>query len=229
MNVYDRFWSFAITISSWSIGRIQWLVAKPRNNLRRTSMQTVSTLHWATEWRTLTWEQQSLHFLCTWIWVQRCWFCGMADSLSAIQRVRLWALVPWSLSNCTGKLGFAQVIFVFPRFVSAFFLFALFSFYSVYSTIFRWCCAPHFHPFSVHHCLKATIGIWWTMLSSLWATSSTTWFDPRVPQSECCPWSMHGQMWIQMREKSWSAMNAKDTWAILGSWQLQIDINQLCW
>ena len=121
MNVYDRFWSFAITISSWSIGRIQWLVAKPRNNLRRTSMQTVSTLHWATEWRTLTWEQQSLHFLCTWIWVQRCWFCGMADSLSAIQRVRLWALVPWSLSNCTGKLGFAQVIFVSPRFVSVFF------------------------------------------------------------------------------------------------------------
>ena len=94
----------------------------PRSSLKPISMPTASTLHWATVWRTLTWVQPWLHFPRTWTWVRRRWFYGMVDSWSVTQRARLWVLAPWSLSNCTGKLPFAKLNFVFllPFFTGSF-------------------------------------------------------------------------------------------------------------
>ena len=49
------------------------------------------------------------------------------------------------------------------------------------------------------------------MLSSPWGMSSTTWFAPPLLLNAFSVWSMHGQMWILMREKLWNAMSAKET------------------
>lgn len=106
----------------------KWRRSQTRNNSRRTSTLTASTLHWLTEWRTLTWEHRSLVFQCIWTWVHLYWFCGTVEIWFASQMASSWALVPWSPFSCTGQLPFAKESKVFYIFRSHFslFLFSIF-------------------------------------------------------------------------------------------------------